>query len=160
MGTPEFAHGHTGVISYGFFDIITYWLNGISQVFLIKSWITGLLFLAGLAVSNIRAAIWAAAGSAIGLVIALVWQGPGQDIANGLYGFSAVLTAIALGATFCNSTWRAALWAVFGTIATVFVQAAMNAFFAPMGLPTLTGPFCVATWIFLLPAYNFFMPKK
>ena len=28
--------------------------------------------------------------------------------------------------------------AIFGTIATVFIQAAMNAFFAPMGLPTLT----------------------
>ena len=26
-------------------------------------------------------------------------------------------------------------------------------------LPTLTGPFCVATWLFLLPAYDFFQPK-
>lgn len=158
MGTPEFAHGHDEVISYGFLNLLTYWLNGISQVFLIKSWITGLLFLAGLAVSSWRAALWAAVGSAIGLIVALVWDGPGQDVANGLYGFSAVLTAIALGATFCNFSWRSALWAVFGTIATVFIQAAMNAFFAPMGLPTLTGPFCVGTWIFLFPAYKFFQP--
>lgn len=158
MGTPEFAHGNDEVISYGFLNLLTYWLNGISQVFLIKSWITGLLFLAGLAVSSWRAAVWAAVGSAIGLIVSLVWGGPGQDIANGLYGFSAVLTAIALGATFCNFSWRSALWAIFGTIATVFIQAAMNAFFAPMGLPTLTGPFCVGTWIFLFPAYRFFQP--
>lgn len=160
MGTPEFAHGHAGAVAMGFGDLVVYWLRGISQVFLINSWITGLFFLAGLAVSSWRAALWAAIGSALALFIAFAWVGPGQDIANGLYGFSPVLTAIALGATFCNFSWRSALWAVFGVIATVFIQAAMNAFFSPMGLPTLTGPFCVGTWFFLLPAYKFFQPKS
>ena len=42
---------------------------------------------------------------------------------------------------------------------TVFIQAGMNAFFAPMGLPTLTGPFCVATWLFLFPKFSFFAPQ-
>lgn len=158
MGTPEFAHGHAEALTYGFGDLVVYWLNGISQVFLIKSWVTGLFFLAGIAVSNWRAAMWGAIGSAISLFIAMAWHGPGQDIANGLYGFSGVLTAIALGATYCNSSWRSTLWAIIGTVITVFIQAAMNAFFAPMGLPTLTGPFCVATWIFLFPAYKFFAP--
>ena len=160
MGTPEFAHGHTEILSLGFGHLVEYWLRGISQVFLINSWVTGIFFLAGLAIHNWRAAMWAAIGSAVSLFIAIVWQGPGQDIANGLYGFSGVLTAIALGATYCNNSWKAAIWAIFGTIATVFIQAAMNAFFAPMGLPTLTGPFCVATWIFLFPAYGFIQPDK
>lgn len=160
MGTPESAHGHTEILDLSFLHLIEYWLRGISQVFLINSWVTGLFFLAGLAVSSIWAAVWAAAGSAISLLIAITWAGPGQDIANGLYGFSGVLTAIALGATYCNFSWRAGIWAVCGTIATVFIQAAMNAFFAPMGLPTLTGPFCVATWIFLFPAYKFLQPKE
>ena len=158
MGTPEFAHGHTEALSFGFLDLIVYWLNGISQVFLIKSWVTGIFFLAGLAVSSWRACMWCAIGSAISLLIAIIWNGPGADIAEGLYGFSGVLTAIALGATYCNFSCRSAIWAVIGTVITVFVQAAMNAFFAPMGLPTLTGPFCVATWIFLFPAYKFFAP--
>ena len=158
MGSPEFPHGDAGKISLEFGDLVVYWLRGISQVFLIKSWVCGVFFLAGLAVSSWRAAMWAAIGSALSLFIAIVWDGPGTDIANGLYGFSAVLTAIALGATFCNFSWRSAIWAIIGTIVTVFIQAGMNAFFAPMGLPTLTGPFCVATWIFLFPAYKFFMP--
>lgn len=159
MGSPEFPHGDTAKVSMDFVSLVVYWLRGISQVFLIKSWICGIFFLAGLAVSSWRAALWAGIGSAIALFIAFIWDGPATDIANGLYGFSPVLTAIALGATFCNSSWRSALWAILGTIVTVFIQAAMNAFFAPMGLPTLTGPFCVATWIFLLPAYKFFQPK-
>jgi urea transporter len=159
MGSPEFAHGSHDTVSLAFGNLVIYWLRGISQVFLIKSWVCGAFFLAGLAASSWRAAMWAAISSAIALFIALVWGGPQTDIANGMYGFSPVLTGIALGATFCNFSWRSAIWTVCGVISTVFVQAAMNAFFAPMGLPTLTGPFCVTTWMFLLPAYKFLQPK-
>ena len=158
MGTPELPLGLSEHLDMGFGSLVVYWLKGISQVFLINSWVTGIFFLAALAVSNWRAAVWAAVGSAISLFIVLVWKGPGEDISNGLYGFSAVLTGVALGATFCNNRWQTAVWAVLGIIVTVFIQAAMNAFFSPMGLPTLTGPFCLATWIFLFPQYPFFQP--
>lgn len=159
MGTPELPIGIDATLDMNFLQLIKYWLKGIAQVFLINSWVTGIFILAGLAVNNWRAALWAAIGSAIALAIAIDWEGPGRDISNGLYGFSAVLTGIALGATFCNNSWKSAVWTLVGIVCTVFIQAAMNAFFAPMGLPTLTGPFCVATWIFLLPDYQFFRPK-
>lgn len=160
MGSPELPVGDGGILDLGFWNLVVYWLKGISQIFLINSWVTGLFFLAALAVNNWKAAIWAAIGSALALAVVIIWKGPAHDIANGLYGFSAVLTAIALGATFCNNTWKAWIWAIIGIIVTVFIQAAMNAFFSPMGLPTLTGPFCVATWLFLFPKYSFLMPKQ
>ena len=147
-------------LDLGFVSLLIYWLKGIAQVFLINNWVTGIFFLAGLAVSSWRAALWCAISSAVALLVIIAWQGPGADIAAGLYGFSAVLTGIALGATFCNYSWKAAIWAVLGVIATVFIQAAMNVFFAPIGLATLTGPFCIATWLFLLPAYSFFLPRN
>lgn len=159
MGTPEFADGMQGVLDIHFGAICVYWLKGIAQIFLINSWVTGIFFLAGLAVSSWRAAVWAGVSSAVALFVAIVWGAPGHDVANGLYGFSAVLTGIALGATFCNFSWKAAIWAVIGIVATVFAQGAMNSFFSPMGLPTLTGPFCLTTWMFLLPAYKFFAPE-
>ena len=158
MGTPELPLGTTEVLDLDFPHLVVYWLKGIAQIFLINSWVTGIFFLVALAVSSRRAAIWAAIASALSLFIAIVWKGPGEDISNGLYGFSAVLTGIALGATFCNYSWKSAIWTLLGIIATVFIQAAMNAFFSPMGLPTLTGPFCVATWIFLFPTYKMFAP--
>lgn len=158
MATPEIAYNIHSTIDLGFGNLIIYWLKGISQVFLIDSWVTGIFFLAGLAVNSIRAAVWAAIASAIALLIALINQGPGTDIANGLYGFSAVLTGIALGATFCNNSLKSKIWTVIGIIATVFIQAGMNTFFTPMGLPTLTGPFCIATWFFLFPEYKFAQP--
>ena len=159
MSTPELPMGTHDVLNMQFGHLVVYWLKGISQVFLINSWVTGVFFLAALAVSSIRAAVWAAIASALSLFIVIAWKGPGADISNGLYGFSAVLTGIALGATFCNFSWKSAVWCVIGIVATVFVQAAMNAFFSPMGLPTLTGPFCITTWIFLFPAYKAFAPN-
>lgn len=159
MGSPELPGGLHAPLEPGWANLAVVWLKGIAQIFLINSWVTGIFFLAGLAVSSWRAAMWAAIASAISLFIAIVWQAPGEDLSNGLYGFSAVLTGIALGATFCNFSWKSAIWTVIGIIATVFIQAGMNAFFSPMGLPTLTGPFCIATWIFLLPDYKFFQPK-
>ena len=159
LSTPEFPLGGSPELNLEFGNLVIYWLKGISQVFLINNWVTGIFFLAALAVSSLRACIWAAIASALSLFIAIAWHGPGHDIANGLYGFSAVLTGIALGATFCNFSWRSAIWCIIGIIATVFVQAGMNAFFSPMGLPTLTGPFCITTWIFLFPAYKAFAPK-
>jgi len=60
-------------LNYSLQDIAIYCLKGISQVFLINSWITGILFLIGLAVCSRMAAAWAMAGSAIGIAIAFLF---------------------------------------------------------------------------------------
>ncbi len=154
LGTPGLPGNFSSAVDLSFVSLLMYWLRGISQVFLVNSWITGLLFLIGLAISNRWAAIWAAIGSALALAFAVLYQSNGSDIASGLFGFSPVLTGIALGITFYRVNWRTFLWSLAGIIVTVFIQAAMDTFFGPFGIPTLTGPFCVATWLFLLPHLN------
>jgi urea transporter len=79
---------------------------------------------------------------------------PHHAISAGLYGFSAVLTAIALATVFYRPCLRSAIWALFGIVVTVFVQAAMNIWVEPYSIATLTGPFCVTTWLFLLPMFK------
>ncbi len=156
---PAFAAESMGSLDMSFGSLVVYWLKGISQVFLINNWVTGICFLVGLALCSRAAALWAAISSAVALLTIILWQGPAADIAEGLYGFSAVLTGIALGATFCNTgNWRTWVWALLGVVATVFIQAGMNAAFAPLGLATLTGPFCIGTWLFLIPGYKMFQP--
>lgn len=155
LSVPTLTEHVSTALDTSFGNLIIYWLKGISQVFLINSWVTGLFFLAALAVCSRWAALWGALGSAISLAIAIIFKADAGDIASGLFGFSPVLTAIALGCTFYHPCWRSALWSITGIIATVFVQAGMDAFFAPFGLPTLTGPFCVTTWLFLLPQFRF-----
>ena len=62
-----------------------------------------------------------------------------------------VLTAVALGAVFYKPGARAAVYALVATVFTVIAQAALNVLLTPFGIPTLTAPFVLATWIFLLP---------
>lgn len=154
LSAPELPAAEHYQLATSFGDIVVYWLKGISQVFLINSWVTGVFFLVGLWLCNKWAAIWAAAGSAISLALAIIFKANPGDIANGLFGFSPVLTAIALGATFYQVNPRTAAWTVVGIVATFFIQAGMDVMMEPWGLPTLTGPFCVATWLFLLPLYR------
>lgn len=138
-----------------FGHLLAYWLKGMAQVFLIDSWVTGLFFLIGLWASDFRAALWAAVGSAVALLVAILFQASGSDVAQGLYGFSPVLTAIALGTVFYKPGLRSGVWAIVGIVVTVFVQAGMDVMLAPLGIPTLTAPFCVTTWLFLLPLIRF-----
>lgn len=155
LSAPELTVGAvTGALDVSFGSLVIFWLKGIAQVFLVDSWVTGVFFLVGLALCSRWAAIWAAVGSAIALALAILFKADPASISAGLYGFSPVLTAIALGCTFYKVNIHSAIWSVCGIIATFFIQAGMNALMLPWGIPTLTGPFCVATWLFLLPAYK------
>jgi urea transporter len=80
-------------------------------------------------------------------------------VAEGLYQFSAVLTAIGLGSAFYSPNLRVILYAFLGTVFTVVAQGALNVALAPLGIPTLTFPFVIAAWLFLLPNLQF-MPES
>lgn len=159
MPPPSLSYNFSNYINLNFSYLLDDWLRGISQVFLINSWFAGFIFLIGLYISSKWAAFWAAISSAIALFTAIGFKASGIDVASGLYGFSAVLTGIALGCTFYKPSIRSALWAVLGIIVTVIVQGAMNSLFGPFGIATLTAPFCVTTWIFLLPRLNIDNPS-
>jgi len=155
MADPALPAAFSSFESLRFGHLAVYWLKGIAQVFLLDSWVTGALFLAGLYLSNRWAALWAAVGSALALLTAVVFRAAGADVAEGMYGYSAVLTAVALATVFYKPGRRSAVWALLGTVVTVFIQAAMYVMLAPLGIATLTAPFCVATWLFLLPLIRF-----
>lgn len=125
--------------------------RGVGQIMLQESWIAGFLFVVGLLVSNSWAALWALVGSAVGTYGALLYGASEVAVSSGLYGFSPALTAIALGSVFYKPSWRSALWALMGAVATLFAQAALNVFLEPLGMPALTAPFCITSWLFLLP---------
>ncbi|ENP3038019.1 urea transporter [Salmonella enterica] len=125
--------------------------SGISEVFLISNVVSGVLFLIGLAVESVWAALFALVGSSLALMTAIVLGANGHSIAIGMYSFSAVLTAIALGSTFNKPTLRVVIYTVIGVFFTVFTQGALNTALAPIGIPTLTMPFVLASWLFLVP---------
>ena len=152
LPTSVWMHHTHQAVSMNFLETI---FRGVSQVYLLDSWVAGVLIVLGLLASKPLAALWAIVGSAMASGVALLFGAPVHDVSQGLYAFSPVLTAVALGATFYRPSVPGAIWTVLGTLATVFVQAAFDTFMAPVGLPTFTAPFCLTTWLFLLPLYRF-----
>jgi urea transporter len=136
-------------------DFLQATLFSISQVFLKASIFAALLFLAGLAVNSIAAAVAAVGGAALAVVTAHLLGAESDLITGGLLGFSPVLTAVALGTVFHPPGMRVAAYAALGTIFTVIAQAAFNVALTPLAIPALTGPFVLVTWLFLLPRQNF-----
>jgi urea transporter len=126
-------------------------LLSISQVFLKASVISALLFLAGLAVSSIPAAVFALGGAMLAVAVAHAFGAESDLVTQGLLGFSPVLTAIALGVTFRRPSLKTTLYAALGVIFTVVAQAALNVALRPFALPALTAPFVLVSWMFLLP---------
>ena len=118
-------------------------LKGVSEVFLIDSWLTGLIFLAALYVASPKAALLALVGSASGMVLAFLCACPSEQILGGLWGFSPALTAIAVGSVI-PIRGRRTLWIAASLVLTFIVQYTFTPLFAYFGLPILTFPFCVA----------------
>lgn len=130
-------------------------LHSVSQVFLKGDGVSALLFLAGLAVGSLPAAAFGLGGALLAVVSAHALGAESELISAGLMGFSPVLTAIALGAVFYAPSPRVIAHAALGTVFTVIVQGALNVLLTPFGIPTLTAPFVLATWLFLLPRQHF-----
>ncbi len=138
-----------------FGDFVVGVLKSITQVFLKASIVAAVLLLAGLAVNSIAAAAFAVAGAIVAVATAHALGAESDLITGGLMGFSPVLTAVALGAVFYKPGLRVALYALVATVFTVVVQGALNVAVSPFGIPTLTAPFVLASWFFLLPRQHF-----
>lgn len=67
-------------------------------------------------------------------------QAEHASINNGLYAFSAVLTAIALGSTFNKPSWWVLIYTLIGVIFTVFGARRLEYVLAPVGIPTDHAP--------------------
>jgi urea transporter len=146
---------HRAAAPFAVSEFLPATFNGISQVFLVQNPITGVIFLAGLAVSSVWAAVFALGGAVIAVALAAGMGTDGALISAGLFGFSPALTAIAIGTVFYSPGMRVCVATLLATIFTVIVQASLNVIVAPFGIPTLTMPFCIATWLFLLPKDQF-----
>ena len=134
-----------------FGDFMQGTFKSISQVFLKANVLSAVLLIVGLAVNSIASAVFALVGALVAVITAHVLGAESELVTGGLLGFSPVLTAIALGAVFHKPGARVTAYALLGTVFTVVVQGAMSVAMVPFALPTLTGPFVLATWLFLLP---------
>ncbi len=115
-------------------------VEGLSEVFLQASIVTGVLFYAGLAVSDWRHATMALMGSVVGTMVGLHHADAPGDITIGIFGYNATLAAIAL------YLWRPS---ILIPLLGAMISTAIAEFFPLTQLPTLTAPFVLACWVVL-----------
>lgn len=138
---------------------ITAILHGVGQVMFQASVWTGLFFVIGIAVNCRPHAVWVIAASWIGLFVAnyqdmvslpildhepFVSRKHAENVRLGLFGYNAALVALAL---FLNR--RTLVAPILGVIFSV----PLTEIFPQLGLPALTAPFVVATWMVLFLEY-------
>ena len=125
-------------------------LTGIGQVFFQDSVLSGAMFVAGLLIASRRACAAALAGSLTGLLVAWAMGAAEPAIRAGAFGFNSVLTAIALASVFLTPGAASTIYALIGAVIAPFVAAACAAALEPLGLPAMTLPFVLTTWVLLL----------
>lgn len=131
------------------------WLDGISQVFFQADAVSAALFVLGLLVASRHAALAALAGAACGALLAWGSGGAEDSIRAGVFGFNAVLTAIALHGVFFAPTSASFVYALFGSVVSTVLFAALSGALEPFGLPAMTLPFVLTTWIFVAAGSRF-----
>jgi urea transporter len=123
---------------------------GIAEIFFQDNWITGILILIGIAVNTRIGALMALMGSTLAVAGAVFYGAHDEAIRDGLFGYNAALTAMALGGMFYVLTLPGLLYTVIGVLVTARVWASLGVFLEPAGMPVLTSAFVFVTWLMLL----------
>lgn len=133
----------------GTIDWIHGLVSGIGQVYFQDTFWAGILILIGIFWAGWRLGIYTVLGSVVALLTAY-WLGAEVSMLNsGLYGFNAVLTILAVGVVFDAKSRFAPVTGIIAAIVSVPVTASVTTWLMPYGLPTLTMPFVLSTWLFL-----------
>lgn len=126
-------------------------LDGFSEIFLVKSAIGGLVILCGIFIASREAGVFSIIANIVGVIVVMIFGANHDEINAGLYGYNVILVILALGVTFKEaSVFNKYANMLFGIIMTVVMHAGLVTLLKPFGLPVFTLPFIVATWIMLL----------
>jgi len=118
-------------------------MRGVGQVLFQGYWFSGVVFIAGLLLHSYKIAVWAIVGSVGGVIVASAFNFPEDSVHQGLYGFNASLSAIALAPRF-SKTFSKKRWPIFiGIVISILLTRA----FEVLAIPALTAPFVLASWI-------------
>jgi urea transporter len=111
--------------------------------------------IAAIAVNSRIAAAAVVADSAIAVAAGWFLGVSEVFVRSGLLGYNAALTALALGGFFVLLDRSGAIYATLGVVLTTCVCIGLATVLAPSGLPVLTFPFVIVTWLMLLGARGF-----
>lgn len=132
-------------------ELVQIFFRNIGQVYLLGSAVSGVIILAGIFLASVPAGIAASLGSLLAMVVSIGMGADPVSVSQGLYGFSAVLTAMAVGVIFLKPSARVAVYAGLAAVTTVFIQGALDVIMLPDGLPSFTAPYVLTLYLFMAP---------
>ncbi|MCR8923854.1 urea transporter [Dasania sp. GY-MA-18] len=115
--------------------------RGLAQVMFQDHVLTGVLFALGIVCSSRLLAVWGLLAAMLGVMLAMLLGLSEQLTGAGVYGYNAVLAAIALAGNYKKSVVLPLLGAV--------IAFAITLLFQTMAAPALTAPFILAVWLVL-----------
>jgi urea transporter len=131
----------------------TNWLdgsvNGIGQVFFLDYNLSGILLFIAVFWAGWKFGVYAIIGNAAALLTSYLLGGEHSLIFMGLYGYNAILTIIAVSIVFKENQRFALLSGIIASCLTVPITASVDTWLLPYGLPALTMPFVLCSWLFL-----------
>ncbi|MCB1045800.1 MAG: urea transporter [Calditrichaeota bacterium] len=148
---PVFEHANHALAVYAP-HLLDAFLRTIGSLLFLPEPLAGVLILVGLVLGS-RITALAMAGGALVSVFLLQFIS-GQHLSSStlaLLAFNGVLIAAAFTGIFVALTRQALVYALLAVITGVVLTAGIQGLFDPMGLPVLALPFCLASWLFLLP---------
>ncbi|WP_066314928.1 urea transporter [Bacillus sp. FJAT-29814] len=123
--------------------------NGIGQIFFLDYTPSSVLFFIALFWAGWRMGLYAIVGNVAALLTAYGLGGEYSLIFAGLYGYNAILAILAVSAVFKGNSRYGLLTGIIAACLTVPITASIDTWLMPLGLPPLTMPFVLSSWIFL-----------
>lgn len=130
-------------------------IKGIGEVFIIDSFWAGCFILIALFFAGWKFGVFAIIGALASWLTAYLIGVDLQSLDLGLYNYNAVLTIIAVSIIFDEKTRRLPQTGILAAMLTVPVTAGLETLLNPLGLPALTFPFIICTWLTLAARKHF-----
>ncbi|MCZ2259910.1 urea transporter [Sporosarcina sp. G11-34] len=129
--------------------LLTGMIKGIGEVFIIDSLWTGSLILLALFWAGWRFGLYAIIGTFVSWLTAYFIGADTYSLNLGLYNYNAVLTIIAVSLVFDKKQRKTPITGIIAAMLTVPVTAGLELLLDPLGLPALTLPFILCSWLFI-----------
>ncbi|MEH7179225.1 urea transporter [Neobacillus vireti] len=124
-------------------------VNGIGQIFFLEHTLSGILLFIAVFWAGWRLGVYAVIGNIAALLTSYSLGGEHSLIFIGLYGYNAILTILAVSVVFKGDSRYGKITGIIAACLTVPITASIVTLLLPYGLPALTMPFVLCTWIFL-----------
>jgi len=128
--------------------------RGCGQVMFQNNPVTGLLFFAGIFYNSVTLGVCAVLGAMASTLTANLLGADKNAVKAGLFGFNGVLAGIALPFYLTFDLTLLVYVIINGAFSTI-IMASLMRFLSKWGVPALTAPFVLGTWLMLFGVYKF-----